>query len=212
MSPAKIEGAAGIDQAEMHFLIEKNADGIIVVGDDGTVLFANPAAEELFGRARELLVGSLIGIPMIAGETSEITVLRPSGDHVDAEIRVVDTTWHRRPARLASLRDISARRAIEERLRQSAKMEAVGQLTAGIAHDFNNLLTVVLGNLEIAKRQAPGVPPRSRAGFWPLHEPSRWNRAFSTSTRSSEACPSCFDAHWAKPSVCGPRLTRRLGR
>ncbi|HLH93500.1 MAG TPA: response regulator [Xanthobacteraceae bacterium] len=154
MSPAKIEGAAGIDQAEMHFLIEKNADGIIVVGDDGTVLFANPAAEELFGRARELLVGSLIGIPMIAGETSEITVLRPSGDHVDAEIRVVDTTWHRRPARLASLRDISARRAIEERLRQSAKMEAVGQLTAGIAHDFNNLLTVVLGNLEIAKRQA----------------------------------------------------------
>ena len=159
MDTTKAYLGSTIDQTEIRFLVEKNADGIIVVDEDGIVLFANPAAEQIFGRPARLLIGSPIGIPFIVGETTEIAIHRPDDDPIDAEIRVVQTTWEHRPALLASLRDISARRAMEERLRHSAKMEAVGRLTAGIAHDFNNLLTVVLGNLESAQRKSTIADP-----------------------------------------------------
>jgi signal transduction histidine kinase/CheY-like chemotaxis protein len=153
MSTAEVLPFGSLDQPEIRFLVEQCADGVILLREDGVVLFANPAAEQVFGRSQKDLIGSPLGIPLVGGETTEITVLRPCGDQVDTEIRTVETNWSGRTVLLASLRDISARKVVEENLRHSAKMEAVGQLTAGIAHDFNNLLTVVLGNLEIAQRR-----------------------------------------------------------
>ncbi len=56
------------------------------------------------------------------------------------------------------LRDLSERRRLEQQLAQTQKLEAIGHLSAGVAHDFNNLLGVVVGNLDLIKRQVEGQP------------------------------------------------------
>src|SRR5580704_6120625 len=59
-------------------------------------------------------------------------------------------------------RDITEKKAVEDRLREAQKMEAVGHLTGGVAHDFNNLLTVIMGNMEHLERILPRAPQTDR--------------------------------------------------
>jgi PAS domain S-box-containing protein len=90
--------------------------------------------------------------------------LRPDGD-VTPWVRVSTSPQLDERGRLAGhvgvVEDVTERRSMEEQLRQSQKMEAVGKLAGGVAHDFNNILTAIGGYTELLlERLGPGEPMR----------------------------------------------------
>jgi PAS domain S-box-containing protein len=106
-------------QTNLLKILEKNADAIIVVGEDRRILFTNPAVETLLGRPQKELINQPFEHPLDGGVTIEIEIDRPDKTRAIAEMRVVDITWEGQPAYLASLRNITERKKSEEALRES---------------------------------------------------------------------------------------------
>lgn len=105
---------------DLRKVIEKNADSILVVDESGSLLFWNAAAQHLF-EYTGLTVGEVFGIPLIAGETTELDVVGSTGERVVVEMRVVDIEWGGQKASLASLRDVTLRKMTEELLESKVR-------------------------------------------------------------------------------------------
>jgi len=136
------EKALEASKANLHNIVERNADSMLIVDRSGIVHFANPAAELLFNHKAKDLLGAQFGFPAVADETTEIDIIKKSGETAVAEMRVVETEWEGEIAYLASLRDITERKRAQE-----AKFNELESLTYSIAHDLRSPLISIQGLL-----------------------------------------------------------------
>jgi HD-GYP domain-containing protein (c-di-GMP phosphodiesterase class II) len=156
----------GKNKSNLDILIEKNVDGIIIVGSEGILSFMNPAAESIFGGKAENLIGTPIGFPMISSKAQEIEVLGRDGVQRIIEMRAASIDWEEKDAFLVSLHDITERKQAETNLRKSmlgaiqaivAIVELKDPYTAGHQRRVSTLALAIAQEMELPPDQIEGI-------------------------------------------------------
>jgi PAS domain S-box-containing protein len=163
-----------------EFLIKSSTEGIVVFDREFRITLWNPGIERITGMTVDNVLGRRIFelLPYLLGTLGEAAMrgalegretslydqrysIAQTGREgfYEAYFSPLYSRGREVIGGIGFLRETTERRRIEDALRQSQKMEAVGQLTGGIAHDFNNMLTVIAGNLELLEGRL-GEEPR----------------------------------------------------
>lgn len=113
------------NEARLLRVIVNNVDGIIIVDESNKVCFVNPAAEKLFSCTASEFLNKTFEYKIDLNKSSELTIDGTGGATNVIEMRAVKTLWENRDAYLVSLRDITERKLIEQRLKENEERYAL---------------------------------------------------------------------------------------
>ncbi len=162
--------------ARVAALVRHASDLIMVTAPGGVLRFVSPSAQRILGSTPQELTGRTLGslvhpddtdalarlVVDDAGPTTvELRLAASNGEWREFEVIGTDLTGEASVEGIVLVaRDVTERNALEARLRQSQKMEAVGRLAGGVAHDFNNLLTTILVSTDLVLERELEGPVR----------------------------------------------------
>jgi two-component system cell cycle sensor histidine kinase/response regulator CckA len=167
-----VERALRESESRFHSVWENSVDGMRLTDEEGNIVAVNEAFAKLVGMSSAELEGKPFTIVYAEGEnvqsklasykqrfggrTFESRIDRQmavrSGRSLDLEVASSFVELRgQKPLLLCLFRDMTEQRRLQDQLRQSQKMDAIGQLAGGVAHDFNNILTVILGHAALLR-------------------------------------------------------------
>jgi PAS domain S-box-containing protein len=175
---------AALREVEYRFgqLVEQALAGIVVI-QQGRIVYANPRFLDLAGLDATALATRPRVVPLIdrasiaavrearaalaMGTTKSTRVhlrgRRPSGQQLELDVASSVVEFEGSPALLCTVTDMTDAHALQARIAEAEKVEAIGQLAGGVAHDFNNLLTGVLAWVDIATEELGSANPIAHA-------------------------------------------------
>jgi two-component system cell cycle response regulator len=110
---------------KLNTIVTHIKDGILIVDEAGVVRFANPAAAQMFDRPLSDLINHELGLPIVVGKVAELDIIRSQGILGRAEITVGKTEWLDQKVSIVSMRDVSERNQIEQKLRIALNKQKV---------------------------------------------------------------------------------------
>jgi PAS domain S-box-containing protein len=179
----KLYRAGAESEARQGAILEAANDAIVTTDSNLAIREFNPAAERMFGHRRTNILGRNIDMLLppadratelsafseymttgegpLKGRQLEMTGQRADGTEFPIEVTVARLSGDRSAVVTGFIRDVTERRTLEEQLRRSQKLEAIGRLAASVAHDFNNILMSIMGSADLMLLELPAGDPAS---------------------------------------------------